>query len=89
MDVTHIFGSLHAACTAQVPAEATPPFGNHIRPILQHGRTPLLVSAEITPLEMPSKIDTWVYVAVPINAEPKNKKARIYAGFGAFSAFEY
>jgi hypothetical protein len=48
-----------------------------------------MVSAEIIPLVIPSKIDTWVYIDVPASAGLENKKARIYAGFGAFSAFVY
>jgi hypothetical protein len=48
-----------------------------------------MVSAEIIPLVIPSKLDTWVYIDMLISAGPENKKARIYAGFGAFSAFVY
>ncbi len=48
-----------------------------------------MVSAETIPLVIPSKIDAWVYIDVLINAGLENKKARIYAGFGAFSAFVY
>jgi hypothetical protein len=49
----------------------------------------LMVSAWIIPLDIPSKIGTWVYIRMPANAEQKIKKARIYAGFQAFSAFIY